>query len=80
MSAERLESLRDRLARYLEAERKILDSQEYLIGNGESARKNRRAELQTVRDGIKDCQDQIDRIEAATNPRTRRVFQLRPRN
>ena len=78
MSAERLISLRDRLERYLEAGKKILDSQEYLIGNGESARKNRRAELETVREGIKDCQLQIDQLEAANNPRVRRVMRIRP--
>lgn len=77
--SERLTALRERLQAYLTAERRILDSQEYTIGNGGTARRNRRAELESVQAGIRDCEQQIAQIEAALHPRARRVFQLRPR-
>lgn len=78
MSAERLASLRARLQSYLDAEARILQSQEYMIGNGGTARRNRRADLEQVRAGIADCERQITQLEAAT-ARTRRVFQITPR-
>lgn len=76
--SDRLTPLRERLQSYLDAEARILQSQEYVIGNGAVARRNRRADLEQVRAGIADCQQQIAQLEAAT-ARTRRVFQLRPR-
>lgn len=79
MSSIRLETLRTRLASYLAAETRILESQEYVIGNGGAARRNRRAELEQVRLGIKECESEITRLEAAANPRTRRIIRLRPR-
>lgn len=75
---DRLADLRTRLQSYLDAEARILQSQEYTIGNGGTARRNRRADLEQVRAGIADCEQQIAQLEAATT-RTRRVFQLRPR-
>jgi len=75
---DRLADLRTRLQSYLDAEARILQSQEYTIGNGGTARRNRRADLEQVRAGIADCEQQIAQLEAAT-ARTRRVFQLRPR-
>lgn len=75
---DRLTDLRARLQSYLDAEQRILQSQEYMIGNGGTARRNRRADLEQVRAGIADCERQIANLEAA-NARTRRVFQLRPR-
>lgn len=75
---DRLTALRARLQSYLDAEARILQSQEYMIGNGGTARRNRRADLEQVRAGITDCEQQIAQLEAATN-RTRRVFHLRPR-
>ena len=73
-----LATLRLRLQSYLDAENRILQSQEYTIGSGGTARRNRRADLEQVRAGISDCEQQIAQLEA-TAARTRRVFQLRPR-
>ena len=76
--SDRLTALRERLQSYLDSEARILQSQEYVIGNGAVARRNRRADLEQVRAGIADCEQQIAQLETAT-ARTRRVFQLRPR-
>lgn len=76
--SDRLIALRTRLQSYLDAEARILQSQEYTIGNGGTARRNRRADLEQVRAGIADCEAQIAQLEAAA-ARTRRVFTLRPR-
>lgn len=75
---DRLTALRARLQAYLDAEARILQSQEYAIGQGYTARRNRRADLEQVRAGIADCEAQIAQLQATT-ARTRRVFQLRPR-
>lgn len=48
----RLDQLNTRLQQYLDAEAKILQSQEYVIGNGGTARRNRRADLEQVQAGI----------------------------
>lgn len=74
-----LEQAQQRLQSYLTAEQRILQSQEYVIGNGGTARRNRRADLEQVQAGIRECRQQIQQLEAVANPRTRRVFQLRPR-
>ena len=73
-----LEQLRARLQTYIAAEGKILQSQEYVIGNGGTARRNRRAELETVQSGIKSIREEITRLEAQQNPRARRITYLRP--
>lgn len=73
----RLETLRARLAAYLTAEASILKSQEYMIGNGGTARRNRRAELESVQTGIRECEAEIARLESIT-ARGRRVIRLRP--
>lgn len=78
MSAEELQSWKDRLTRYLDAEKRILDSQEYQIGQGSAARRNRRAELQQVQKGISECQQKIGQLQAASSPRGRRIIRLRP--
>lgn len=78
MSAEELQSWKDRLTRYLDAEKRILDSQEYQIGQGSAARRNRRAELQQVQKGISECQQKIGQLQAASSPRGRRIVRLRP--
>ena len=78
MSALTLEQWRSRLADYIAAEQRILQSQEYMIGNGGTARRNRRADLERVQAGIKECAEEIAKLESASNPRTRRVFRLRP--
>jgi hypothetical protein len=73
-----LDQARSRLQVYLDAEQRILQSQEYTIGQGGTARRNRRADLEAVQAGIKECRQQIAQLEAAANPRIRRVFRLRP--
>jgi len=72
-----LDQWRDRLADYLAAEKRILQSQEYMIGNGGTARRNRRADLEQVRIGIRECREQIAQLQAAASgcPRT---IRLRP--
>ena len=74
-----LDLARQRLQTYLQAEQRILQSQEYVIGNGGTARRNRRADLEQVRAGIRECRQEIAQLEVSTNPRARRLFQLRPR-
>lgn len=73
-----LQQWRDRLADYIKAEKRILDSQEYSVGSGGTARRNRRADLEQVQAGIKECNDKIAALEVGGNPRVRRVFQIRP--
>lgn len=78
MSAAELQGWRDRLQSYLDAEKRILESQEYTVGNGGAARRNRRADLEQIQKGIKSCQDKIAQLETAAAPRARRTFRLRP--
>ena len=78
MSAADLQSWQARLASYLEAEKRILDSQEYQVGQGMAARRNRRADLEQVQNGIRECQQKIGQLQAAMAPRGRRVIRLRP--
>ena len=44
-----LELAQQRLQQYLDAEARILQSQEYTVGQGGTARRNRRADLEQVR-------------------------------
>lgn len=78
MSAEELQSWKDRLTSYLNAEKRILDSQEYQIGQGSAARRNRRAELMQVQKGISECQQKIGQLQAASSPVGHRIIRLRP--
>jgi len=64
-----------RLASYLQAEARILQSQEYTVGQGGAARKNRRAELDSVREEIRKLQIDIDKHP--DNPATRGARRLR---
>ncbi len=73
-----LEQLRARLQTYIDAEGKILQSQEYVIGNGGTARRNRRAELESVQAGIASIRAEITLLEARQSPRARRITYLRP--
>ena len=73
-----LELLRARLQTYIDAEGKILQSQEYVIGNGGTARRNRRAELESVQAGIASIRAEITLLEARHSPRARRITYLRP--
>ncbi len=63
-----------RLQQYLDAESRILQSQEYVVGQGGTARRNRRADLEQVRAGIAECRAEIARLQ----PNARRVTYLRP--
>ncbi|PKO73344.1 MAG: hypothetical protein CVU23_03180 [Betaproteobacteria bacterium HGW-Betaproteobacteria-17] len=68
-----------RLANYLAAEQKILKSQEYVIGQGSTARRNRRADLAEVRAEIEKINQLI--AKAPDNPANsggRRIRYLRP--
>ncbi|WP_140636545.1 hypothetical protein [Methylibium rhizosphaerae] len=63
------EQLEQRLQAYLDAEVRILQSQEYTIGDGGTARRNKRAELATVQAEIARLQTQLARADAAVRPR-----------
>lgn len=65
-----------RRASYLAAEAKILESQEYAVGQGSTARRNRRADLAEVRDEIAKLSIQIDAAQGAAS-RTSRVRYIR---
>ena len=71
-----LQQLRDRLTQYLAAETKILQSQEYTVGDGGTARRNKRADLAAVQAEIGRMQQQIAQAEAAQSGR-RRVLYVR---
>jgi len=73
-----LAQLQARLDAYLAAEARILDSQEYSVGQGSTARRNRRADLEQVRAGIKEAQAEIAIAQNAANG-VRRLRYLRPR-
>lgn len=72
-----LEQAEQRLQAYLVAEKRVLDSQEYMIGNGGTARRNRRADLEQVQNGIREVRAEIAQLQAAAQ-RGRRVTYLRP--
>ena len=73
-----LEQARQRLANYLQAETRILQSQEYAVGQGGTARRNRRADLEQVQAGIKATQAEIATLQVAQTGGRRLVY-LRPR-
>lgn len=66
-----------RLDAYLAAELKILQSQEYQVGNGGTARRTRRAELEQVQAGIKAARADVEQLQSVAS-RARRVTYLRP--
>lgn len=66
-----------RLAKYLAAETAILTAQEYVVGQGVTARRLTRADLATVQQGIKDTRAELTRLQSSTS-RARRVVYLRP--
>lgn len=70
-----LAELQTRLANYVLAEAKILQSQEYSVGQGGGARKNRRADLSEVRDEIARINVQI--AAHPENPAARSVRRVR---
>lgn len=64
-----------RLASYLQAEQNILKSQEYTVGQGGAARRNRRADLADVQAQIKALQ--LDIEKHPDNPANRGARQIR---
>lgn len=77
MSGLSLLQWRERLDAYLASETRILQSQEYTVGSGGTARRNRRADLEQVQAGIRECRQHISQLEAAGAGR-QRLLQLRP--
>lgn len=74
-----LDQLKARLTSYLEAEQRILQSQEYVVGQGGTQRRNRRAELSEVRAQIDTLNTQIaTHPDNAATRAVRRVRYLRP--
>ena len=73
-----LQELKDRRTAYLAAELKILKSQEYSVGQGGSARRNRRAELEQVQTAIKELDAQIDAMQATATGGARRSYRIIP--
>ena len=73
-----LQLAQQRLDNYLAAEARILQSQEYAVGQGGTARRNRRADLEQVQAGIKATQAEIATLQAAQSG-ARRITYLRPR-
>lgn len=71
------EQLQARLDAYLAAELKILSAQEYVIGNGATARRLTRADLAEVRKAITDIRAEMTLLGTSTRP-VRRVTYLRP--
>jgi len=72
-----LEQLQARLEQYLAAETKILKAQDYVVGQGATARRLTRADLAEVRKAITDIRFEIERLQGSMS-RTRRVIYLRP--
>ena len=70
-----------RLAQYLDAEAKVLQSQEYTVGQGGGARRNRRADLAEIRAEIAAINAKIAAAPdnpANTGAGARRLRYLRP--
>lgn len=71
------EQLQARLDAYLAAELKILTSQEYTVGDGSTARSNKRADLAKVQEQIASLSAEIAALDASTSGQ-RRVYYARP--
>lgn len=70
-----LTELQTRLAEYRAAESRILKSQEYTVGQGMNARRNRRADLEMVQNQIRELEAEIDKAQGAG---ARRGYRLVP--
>lgn len=70
-----LEQLNDRLATYLAAESKVLQAQEYTIGQGSTARRLTRADLGEIRAAITALRSEIEALSPTVR---RRVLYARP--
>jgi len=67
-----------RLANYLAAETAILTgAQEYVVGQGSTARRLTRADLEVVQRTIKELRSELVQVQSTTN-RGRRVIYLGP--
>lgn len=73
------DQLQARLDAYLAAEVKVLKGQEYVIGDGATARRLRRADLAEIRAAIKSLSDDIAKLDNQAAGR-RRVLYMRPTN
>jgi hypothetical protein len=71
-----LEELQERKAAYLAAELRILQSQDYTVGDGVIQRRNRRADLEQVRAAIKEIDAQISALGGDAAPR--RIHRIVP--
>ena len=71
------DTLQARLDQYRAAEDKILQTQEYTIGDGSTARRMRYADLADVRTTIETLTAQIQRLDAQASG-ARRVMYTRP--
>lgn len=69
------EQLQDRLNAYLAAELRILESQDYTIGDGATARRNKRADLEQVRAEIATIRAELDKLDAQASG-VRRVMRF----
>lgn len=80
MSAFTYAELKTRLESYVAAEQAILSgAQEYQVGQGQTARRLRRADLAEIRAEIASLQAQIAAApDNPARPRRRGVFYLRP--
>ncbi len=72
-----LDQAQERLAAYLASERQILQSQEYQVGQGGTGRRNRRADLEQVQNGIREVRAEIAKLQALAQG-GRRINYLRP--
>jgi hypothetical protein len=72
-----LVELQARRAAYAAAELKILQSQEYQVGQGGNSRRNVRAELEQVQNLIRELDRDIDALQARTTG-GRRTYRLVP--
>lgn len=73
-----LAELQTRKAEYRAAETAILKSQDYTVSDGVIQRRNRRADLEQVRDQIAELDRQIDAISAQAAGQ-RRIYNIIPR-
>jgi hypothetical protein len=76
MASQTRDQLQARLDAYLASELKILQSQDYTVGEGATARRNKRADLEAVRSEIKAIRFEIDSLDAVTSG-ARRVMYIR---
>lgn len=79
MASATREQLQDRLNAYLAAELRILESQDYTIGDGPNARRNKRADLEQVRNEIASIRAEIDSLDAQAGGARRVLRFVAPR-